>query len=186
LRHFLVCFANNHNDKKEGGLKRVTQTEVLNAQVIDDDSLREKYLIFSVGDDVYGMEIRFITEIIGIQPITELPEMPEYIKGITNLRGKIIPVMDARIRLKKEVSEYNDRTCIIVLDMDDISLGLIVDSVSEVLNLRNEDIEPLPNMNKYACRFIKGIGKTGDGVKLLIDCKKLLSDEEIEELSSKF
>ena len=160
----------------------MAQADVLNLMEQDEDTLKGKYLIFSMGKELYGMEIRYITEIIGIQPITEVPEMPAYVKGITNLRGKIIPVMDARLRFKKEVREYDDRTCIIVIDINDTSIGLIVDSVSEVIALRDEDIAPPPEINKGGHRYIKGIGKAGDTVKLLLDCQRLLMDEAMEML----
>ena len=110
--------------------------------------------------------------------------MPDYIRGITNLRGKIIPLMDVRLRFKKPFREYNDRTCVIVVDLKDISVGLIVDSVSEVLSISEDDIVPPPKVNREINKYIKGIGKTGDGVKLLLDCYKLLNDEEIDDLSN--
>lgn len=141
-------------------------------------------LTFLLGTEFYGIEIRHVTEIIGIQAITEIPEMPEYIRGIINLRGKIIPVMDVRLRFRKPPREYNDRTCIIVVDIRDISVGLIVDSVSEVLSIPDHDIVPPPEINKKtANRYIKGIGKVGNEVKLLLDCDKLLNDDEFDILS---
>ncbi|MBE5966451.1 MAG: purine-binding chemotaxis protein CheW [Lachnospiraceae bacterium] len=158
----------------------MSQTELRNLAEQDEDTLKGKYLIFSLGNDMYGMEIRYITEIIGIQPITEVPEMPEYVKGITNLRGKIIPVMDARLRFKKAVREYDDRTCIIVLDTNHTTIGLIVDSVSEVIFMEDEDIAPPPDIHKEGHRYIKGIGKTGGSVKMILDCQKLLMDDEAE------
>lgn len=96
---------------------------------IEEDTLKGRYLIFTLDKETYGVEIKYVTEIIGIQTITEIPELPEYVKGIINLRGKIIPVMDVRLRFKKEPKEYNDRTCIIVLDIRDLTIGLIVDRV---------------------------------------------------------
>ena len=162
----------------------MAQTDVLNHTEQEEDTLKGKYLIFSMGKESYGMEIRYITEIIGIQPITEVPEMPEYIRGITNLRGKLIPVMDARCRFKKALREYDDRTCIIVIETNNISIGLIVDSVAEVLTIDEKDIELPPEMRKEKNKYIKGIGKTGGSIKLLIDCEKLLSDDKEETLSS--
>lgn len=154
------------------------------AETEDDDTLKGKYLIFSMGNEIFGMEIRYITEIIGIQPITEVPDMPEYVKGVTNLRGKIIPVIDARLRFKKEVREYDGRTCIIVLDTNDISVGLIVDSVAEVLTMQDQDIAPPPELSRGGRRYIKGIGKAGGSVKLLLDCQRLLSDDELDEIEN--
>jgi len=163
----------------------MAQADVSNLQEQEEeDTLKGKYLIFSMGSELYGMEIRYITEIIGIQPITEVPEMPAYVKGITNLRGKIIPVMDARLRFKKAVREYDGRTCIIVIDTNDISIGLIVDSVSEVLAMREEDIAPPPDISKGGHKYIKGIGKAGGNVKLLLDCQRLLTDDERDTFSA--
>ena len=125
-----------------------------------------------------------MTEIIGIQEITEVPELPIYVKGIINLRGKIIPVMDVRLRFKKEQREYNDRTCIIVIDIRDISIGLIVDHVAEVVVIDPENIVPPPTIKTgFHNRYIKGIGKVGSEVKLLLDCNKLLNDEEIDTIN---
>lgn len=151
---------------------------------MEEDTQKDRYLTFSLGDESYGIEIKYVTEIIGIQTITEIPELPEYIKGVINLRGKIIPVMDVRLRFKKEPKEYNDRTCIIVIDINDISVGLIVDSVSEVLTIPEEDVVEPPKMNKnFNNRYIKSIGKVDNGVKLLLDCEKLLMEDELENLS---
>ena len=158
----------------------------LNEQVIEneEDTQKGRFLTFALGKESYGIEIKYVTEIIGIQAITEIPELPEYVKGIINLRGKIIPVMDVRLRFKKEPKEYNDRTCIIVIDIENISLGLIVDTVSEVLSIPDEGIIEPPKMNSgLRNRYIKNIGKSGSGVKLLLDCEKLLTEEEVEVLN---
>jgi purine-binding chemotaxis protein CheW len=155
-----------------------------NSMVIEEDTQKGRFLTFSLDKETYGIEIKYVTEIIGIQAITEIPEMPEYVKGIINLRGKIIPVMDVRLRFKKEPREYNDRTCVVVIDINDISIGLIVDSVSEVLSIPEQDIVNPPKMNKsFENRYIKSIGKVGNDVKLLLDCEKLLTEDELECLS---
>lgn len=151
----------------------------------EEDTQKGKYLTFIIGNESYGIGIEFVTEIIGILPITEIPELPEYIRGIINLRGEIIPVMDIRLRFKKELKEYNERTCIVVIDISDSSVGLIVDSVAEVINIPEEDIVPPPSLYEgFANRYIKGIGKVGNEVKLLLECEKLLSTEELEILES--
>ncbi|MFW5649348.1 MAG: chemotaxis protein CheW [Candidatus Alkaliphilus sp. MAG34] len=150
----------------------------------EEDTQKGKYLTFSLGNEFYGIEIKHVTEIIGIQPVTEIPELPDHIKGIINLRGKIIPVMDVRLRFKKPPREYNDRTCVIVIDIKDVSVGLIVDSVSEVLSINEEDIVSPPNVKKDGNKYIKAIGKVGDEIKLILDCDKLLSDDEIGSLES--
>jgi len=149
-----------------------------------EDTQKGKFLTFSLGQEFYGIEIKYVTEIIGLQPITEIPEMPVYIKGIINLRGKIIPVMDVRLRFKKNYREYNDRTCIVVIDIRNISIGLIVDSVSEVIAIPDEEIVAPPNATKEGNRFIKGIGKVENAVKLLLDADKLLNRDELESLTS--
>lgn len=152
----------------------------------EEDTQKGKFLTFSLGREVYAIEIKFVTEIIGIQPITEVPELPAYVKGIINLRGKIIPVMDVRLRFKKKSVEYNDRTCIIVIEIKDISLGLIVDNVSEVLSIADENIVPPPDMNKVSeNKYIKAIGKVENDVKLILDCEKLMSDKDIETTADK-
>lgn len=143
----------------------------------DDDTLKDRYLIFYLDDDAYGIEIRVVMEIIGLQKITFVPEMPEFIKGVINLRGKIIPVMDLRLKFKKQPLEYTDRTCVIIMEVRDIQIGLIVDSVSEVLTIVPEDIVPPPEMRESGNRYVFGIGKVGDDVKLLLDAEKLLESE---------
>jgi purine-binding chemotaxis protein CheW len=157
--------------------------DLKNTIEVEEDTQKGRFLTFSLGRESYGIEIRYVTEIIGIQAITEIPELPEYIKGIINLRGKIIPVMDVRLRFKKEPREYNDRTCVIVVDIKDISIGLIVDSVSEVLTIPEQDIVEPPQMNKGFNKYIKNIGKVGSDVKLLLDCEKLLTEDELDGLS---
>jgi len=152
---------------------------------MDEDTQKGRFLTFSLGNESYGIEIMYVTEIIGIQAITEIPELPEYINGIINLRGKIIPVMDVRLRFKKPAKEYNDRTCVIVVDIKGVALGLIVDSVSEVLSIPEEDIVEPPQMSKaYGNKYINRIGKVGNDVKLLLDCEELLVDEDINELKN--
>ncbi len=152
--------------------------------VYEEDTQRGKYLTFSLDDEFFGIEIKHVTEIIGVQTITEVPEMPEYIRGIINLRGKIIPVMDVRLRFKKEFRDYNDRTCVIVVDINEVSIGLIVDQVSEVLAIAEENIVAPPELNHSSHTYIKAIGKVGDEVKLILDCDKLLNHEESEHLAN--
>lgn len=151
---------------------------------LEEDTQKGKFLTFTIGREEYGIEIKNVTEIIGIQAITEVPEMPGYIKGIINLRGKIIPVMDVRLRFKKEAIDYNDRTCVVVIEVKEIAIGLIVDKVSEVLNIADQDIVPPPQVAKESHnKYIKGIGKVGNEVKMLLDCEKLLSDDDLESLA---
>ncbi|MCB2340677.1 chemotaxis protein CheW [Clostridium estertheticum] len=148
-----------------------------------EDTQKGKFLTFSVGKESYGIEIKFVTEIIGIQEITEVPELPDYVKGIINLRGKIIPVIDVRIRFRKEPKDYNDRTCIVVINIKETTVGLIVDNVAEVINIDDSNIVPPPQMKTgFHNRYVRGIGKVGNEVKLLLDCDKLLNDEELDKI----
>ncbi|ROR27330.1 purine-binding chemotaxis protein CheW [Mobilisporobacter senegalensis] len=158
--------------------------EILSNEVdLEEDTQRGRFLTFSLERESYGIEIRYVTEIIGIQSITQVPELPDYVKGIINLRGKIIPVMDVRLRFKKEPRDYNDRTCIIVVDIKNISIGLIVDSVTEVITIPEEEIVDPPQINKGSQnRYINKIGKVGNDVKLLLDCEKLFTEDELEDL----
>lgn len=155
-----------------------------NALDMEEDTQKGRFLTFTLGDENYGIEIKYVTEIIGIQAITKIPELPAYVMGIINLRGKIIPVMDVRLRFKKEPKEYNDRTCVIVVDIKDLSVGLIVDSVAEVLTIQEEDIVEPPNINKGVNnKYINKIGKVGNDVKLLLDCEKLLSEDDLDNIN---
>jgi len=148
---------------------------------LTEDTQKGKFLTFIIGQEEYAIEIKYVTEIIGgIQAITEVPEVPDYIRGIINLRGKIIPVMDVNIRFKKEPKPYDDRTCITVIDIDDLSVGLIVDNVAEVLSISDENIVPPPDARSgFSNHYIKGIGKVGNTVKLILNCKILLGDEDL-------
>jgi len=150
-----------------------------------EDTQKGKFLTFSVGKESYGIEIKFVTEIIGIQDITEVPELPNYVRGIINLRGKIIPVIDVRLRFKKELKDYNDRTCIVVIDIKDTFVGLIVDNVAEVIKIDDSNIVPPPDMKiGFHNRYVRGIGKVGTEIKLLLDCDKLLNDDELGSFST--
>ena len=146
---------------------------------IEEDTQKDKYLVFTIDKEKYGIEIKYVIEIIGIQTITKVPELDEYIKGIINLRGKIIPVMDVRVRFKKPVMEYDDRTCIVVVDVGELTVGLIVDRVSEVVNISEDQVVlPPVTSKKEKNKYINGIGKIGEEVRLLIDCNKLLNDDD--------
>ncbi|TCO73136.1 chemotaxis protein CheW [Marinisporobacter balticus] len=146
----------------------------------EEDTQRGKFLIFSLGEGEYGIEIKYVIEIIRIQEITPIPDTLEYIKGVINLRGKIIPVMDVRHRFKKEERVYDDRTCIVVIEVKEVFIGLIVDRVVEVASIADTDIALPPKINKNTeNKYIKGIGKSEEKIKLLLDCAKLLGDDEI-------
>lgn len=143
-----------------------------------------KYLTFSVDKEVFGLDIRHVDDIIGIQEITIVPEQPDYIKGVINLRGKIIPTMDVRARFKKAERDYDDRTCIVVLNMQNTSVGVIVDRVVEVLDIEEDKISEPPRFSdEYQSNYISGIGKINDDIAMLLDCNKLLNYDQIEALN---
>lgn len=149
----------------------------------DEDTLKDKYLSFHIADDGYGIEIRHVTEIIGVQKITEVPNTPDYILGIINLRGTVIPVIDVRIRLNAARKEFDDRTCVIVVNMgDDTVVGLLVDEVREVVEIPESMVEPPPKVRKgEASRYIQGIGKAEGEVWIILGVKELLYDDDGEE-----
>lgn len=137
-----------------------------------------KMLTFRTGDATYGIELSHVTEIVGIQPITEVPEVPPYIKGIMNLRGRIVPVMDLRCKFGWEEAAYHDRTCIVILDVRDQVVGLIVESVSEVLPVLRQDIHPAPGFKSdVEAAWLKGIVQANGGIQLILDCERLLDLE---------
>lgn len=143
-----------------------------------------QFMTFKSGSECYGIELKYVNEIMGIQPITEIPEVEDYIKGLINLRGKIVPVIDVRIRFKQAPFEYNDRTCIIIVDVKNTVIGLIVETIADVVTIKDEDIEPPPALSsgKLKNKYVYGLGKTGDSVKLLLDPEKLIKDEDLQVL----
>jgi purine-binding chemotaxis protein CheW len=143
-----------------------------------------KYLTFSLAHEEYGIGILKIKEIIGMMPITTVPQTPEFVKGVINLRGKVIPVVDLRLRFGIEAMDYTERTCIIVVEIKGgsgiILIGIVVDSVSEVLNIKGEEIEDTPAFGtKLDTAFILGMAKKEGGVKILLDIDQVLSANEI-------
>ena len=148
----------------------------------EEDTLEGRFLTFRLANEDYGLEIRYVTEIIGIQKITDVPDMPGFVKGVINLRGKVIPVMDVRIRFGLSEREYDERTCIIVVNVEEKSVGLVVDKVNEVADIPKDQIEPPPSAGQGSCSYIQGIGKIGEEVKILLDVKQLLYEETLVEI----
>ena len=148
----------------------------------DANSEKGKYMTFKSGNEYFGLGIQYVNEIIQIQEITAIPETENYIKGLINLRGKVIPVIDVRLRFKQEAFEYNDRTCIIVINVKSTIVGLIVEKIAEVVEIKEENILPPPKIghtDKVQNKYVYGIGKVGNSVKLLLDPDKLLNDEDL-------
>ena len=151
------------------------------------DTQKGKYVTFKSGSEYFGLKIQYVNEIIVFQEITKIPESEDYIKGLINLRGKIIPVIDVRLRFKQEPFEYTDRTCIIVVNVKNIVVGLIVEKIAEVVEIQDENIIPSPSVgkaDKSQNKYVYAIGKVGDKVKLLLDPDRLLNDEEISALDT--
>ena len=148
-----------------------------------------KYLSFFLEEEEYGIGILKVKEIIGMMPITSVPRTPEYVKGVINLRGKVIPVIDLRLKFDMNSIEYTERTCIIVVEIDSESstvlIGIVVDAVSEVLNIKEEEIEETPAFGtQLNTEYILGMAKMEGGVKILLNIDKVLSSEEIASLEN--
>ena len=147
---------------------------------------QNKYVTFRTENTYYGLKIEHVSEIVVCQEITQVPETPNYIKGLINLRGKIIPVIDVRERFRLEHKEYNDRTCIIVVKLQELVIGLIVEQIAEVVEILPENIQEPPILGKEEKapqnRYVYGIGTVGENVKMLLDPEKLLKDDDISLL----
>jgi purine-binding chemotaxis protein CheW len=152
-------------------------------------SLAGKYLTFRLANENYGLEILKVQEIIGILKVTRVPKMPEFVRGIVNLRGKLIPVIDMRSKFGLQMQEDTEKTCIIVVQFGHkeqmLTIGVIVDSVSEVLNIKEDQLEPSPSIGSTVeTDFILSIGKVGEKVIILLDIDRVLTGEETHQLIS--
>jgi len=150
----------------------------------DEDTQKDKYLTFRLANEEFGIPIAYVIEIIGIQNITELPDMPHFIRGVINLRGKVIPVMDMRARFGMERRDYDARTCIIVVELDELAVGLIADNVNEVADIPENQVEPPPRGASKVAAYIMGMGKIGQEVNILLDVRKILYADEQEKLQA--
>ena len=150
----------------------------------EDEEIQEnQYLTFYIGNECYALRLLNIVEIIRLMNITPVPDMDDFIKGIINLRGKIIPVMDVRLRFRLSEKPYNDRTCIIIGKVQDIEMGFLVDRVSDVVGIPPEQIEAMPGVKSGdRQKFVMGIGKLGDEIKIILDINMLLFEEELERI----
>jgi purine-binding chemotaxis protein CheW len=174
------------NDKQKRGMDRtMAEIEETMEHTIKTMEQREgKYLTFSMADEEYGIGILKIKEIIGMMPVTTVPRTPEFVKGVINLRGKVILVVDLRLRFGMESIDYTDRTCIIVVEIQGtagtVQIGIVVDAVSEVLNVNSEDIEDTPTFGtKLDTDYILGMAKMEESVKILLDIDQVLGADEI-------
>ncbi len=160
-------------------------TEQVNQAVIDKEG---KYLTFGLGSEEYGLEILKVREIFGYMEITAVPQTPHHVKGVINLRGQVIPVIDLRTKFGMETAEVTEQTCIIVTEVSQgdhkFSTGLVVDHVQEVLDIAGEDIEEAPQFGSNVnTDFILGMGKIGETVKILLDIDKVLAGEDFNSLT---
>ena len=137
----------------------------------------EKYLNFHLGDEAYSLPILQVREIIRLSPVTPVPRMPAFVKGVINLRGKIVPVMDLRERLNRFSIEYDERACIVVIQSSSSGhFGVIVDSVDDVSNIPQDDIDPPPEFgHELSTEFIMGVAKTKTEVKIILDIHRVLN-----------
>ncbi|MDR1067247.1 MAG: chemotaxis protein CheW [Clostridiales bacterium] len=141
----------------------------------EEDTAKDKYLTFDIASEVYGVEIADIKEIISVRPITETPETPDYVEGVINLRGDIIPVIDARARFAQERKEYDEQTCIVVMEYDEYVVGLIVDRVREVAFIGEASVSPPPRAKlNHQNQYVKNIGRASGNITFLMDVGKFL------------
>ena len=144
-----------------------------------------KYLTFVLAEEDYGLEILKVREIMGVLDITTVPHTPYYVKGVVNIRGKVIPIVDLRLKFDIPEVEYTDQTCIIVVYVGNVEVGIIVDCVSEVMDIAEEDIEDAPEFGaEVDTHSILGMSKAGGKVTILLDINKVLGGEEVAELQN--
>ena len=156
--------------------------DLVDIDVVTEDVMRGKFLTFLVGSVGYGIEISYVVEIISVQEITLVPHTHPYVKGIINLRGTVIPVIDMAMRFGQGEVEYTEKTCIIVLSMDDMSVGILVDGVQDVSDIEDEEIQDPPKItgNSMKNYFIKAVGTVAGEIKQLVDVFKVF-EVEVEE-----
>lgn len=150
--------------------------------------LAGKYLTFQLGPEIYGLEILKVQEIIGMMAVTTVPRTPDFVRGVINLRGKVIPVIDLRRKFSMETKEDTERTCIIVVQISGagqmVTMGIIVDEVSEVMDIKAEQLEPAPSFGgSVSTDFILAMGKVGQKVVMLLDVDRVLSGGEVKLMS---
>ncbi|MEE8191036.1 MAG: chemotaxis protein CheW [Candidatus Scalindua sediminis] len=142
---------------------------------------KEKFLTFALGKEEYGIEILKVREIIGLMEITTVPQTPDYMKGVINLRGKVIPVIELRLKFSMPEVEHTQETCIIVVEVGSAQAGIIVDSVSEVMDIKRDEIEETPNIGQgIDTNFINGLSEKNGKLIILLNIEKVLSFEELE------
>lgn len=148
-------------------------------------SSAQKYLSFEVKDEMYAMEILDVKEIIAMMRFTQVPKMPNFVKGVINLRGIIIPIIDMRLKFEMPELEYTDRTSIIIGIIDEDYVGFVVDRTADVLNINPEEMSPPPKFGTAIdTQFLKSMAKTQNGVVMVVDIKKIFTEDEREAIAS--
>lgn len=151
-------------------------------QASQDGMISNLFLTFRSDDEKFGLSIQEVREIISFQKITKVPEQPDYIRGIINLRGNVIPTVDIRKRFSQPLGTYTDHTCIIIVDMAGMNAGLIVDEVLEVMTLGMDEISELPEIHEQDNgNFISGIGKRNKSMYMLLECDRLFNDKQLSK-----
>ncbi len=163
-------------------LLKKEETDEAEGLLEEDDSQKGMFMTFQIGKEFFAKSIGYVHEIIAMQPIAAIPEVDDYIKGLINLRGKIIPVIDVRVRFKMDPCEYTDRTCIIVIDVKSTMIGLIVERLADVDTIAEDSIAPPPSLGRKEHehnKYVFGLARTGDRVTLLLDPEKLIKQDDI-------
>lgn len=143
-----------------------------------EDDLSGRFLTFYVGDTIYGVELLHVIEIVSVQPATHVPGLPAYFKGLINLRGKVVPVVDIRLKLGLEERAYDDKTCYIIVTMQDMQVGLIVDCVDEAITVNSDQSSAPPVASgKSARKYISSVATIGEKIILNLDCEKFFQDD---------
>ncbi len=171
-----------HRDGRNTQGEPMTSASAIETAVVDRAG---KYLTFMLEAESYGLEILKVREIIGVMEITGVPRTPDYVLGVINLRGKVVPVVDLRTKFGLPTTETTEETCIIVVQIGDVEIGIQVDRVSEVLDVQGADIEDAPSFGpEVDTNFILGMGKVGERVTMLLDIDNVLGDGELADLAS--
>ena len=145
----------------------------------------QEFLVFTLGDEEYGIDILKVQEIRGYDQVTRIANTPSFIKGVTNLRGVIVPIVDLRIKFNQEDVDYNDNTVVIVLNLGQRVVGIVVDGVSDVLSLATDQIRPAPELAvTLSTEYLTGLGAVGDRMLILVNIEKLLNSEEMALLDN--
>lgn len=162
--------------------------DVLQKEMIDKASKGDitQYVTFNIGDEIYGVQVLKVHEIVGMTKITHVPNSMEFMKGIVNLRGKVVPVVDMRVKFRMEERKYDDQTVILIVEIKGRLIGMIVDTVSDVVSITSQNIQDTPHFStNINTDFIDSIGNKDDQLIILLDVDRILSTDEIDDMDKK-